>query len=65
MTARIALVAGGAGDLGQAICRELTKAGMRVAVGYAKARERADALAAELGGVALALRAEDENAPAN
>ncbi|MDR2487492.1 MAG: SDR family oxidoreductase [Clostridiales Family XIII bacterium] len=64
MMARVALVAGGTGDIGQAICRELARMGMRVAVGYAKARERADTLAAELGGMAVTLRAEDENAPA-
>ncbi|MDR1887930.1 MAG: 3-oxoacyl-ACP reductase FabG [Zoogloeaceae bacterium] len=64
MPPRIALVAGGTGDLGQAICRELARAGMRVAVGYAASRERAEALAEELDGMALALRAEDARAPA-
>jgi NAD(P)-dependent dehydrogenase (short-subunit alcohol dehydrogenase family) len=60
---RVALVAGGTGDLGQAICRELARAGMRVAVGYAVSRQRAEALAAELAGMALAVRSEEEHAP--
>jgi NAD(P)-dependent dehydrogenase (short-subunit alcohol dehydrogenase family) len=58
---RAALVAGGAGSLGRAICRELRDAGVGVAVGYARGRERAEALAAELGGIALAVRAEDDD----
>ncbi|MDR0737272.1 MAG: 3-oxoacyl-ACP reductase FabG [Zoogloeaceae bacterium] len=62
MTQRIALVAGGTGDLGQSICLELARAGARVAVGYAHARESADALAKELGGIALAVRAEEDPA---
>jgi NAD(P)-dependent dehydrogenase (short-subunit alcohol dehydrogenase family) len=65
--ASVALVAGGTGDLGAAICRELAQAGMQIAIGYATAGERAEALAGELAGEAMtvALPAEDENAPAN
>ena len=57
---RVALVAGGTGDIGRAICRELHQAGMRVAVGYANSKESAEALASALGGTAVPLRA-DEN----
>ena len=57
---RVALVAGGTGDIGKAICRELRQAGIRVAVGYARSKENAEALASALGGTAVPLRA-DEN----
>jgi 3-oxoacyl-[acyl-carrier protein] reductase len=63
MTTRVALVAGGTGDLGRAVCRELARAGMRVAVGYAVSRHEAETLAAESSGMAIALRAEEEEAP--
>ena len=57
---RVALVAGGTGDIGRAICRELHQAGIRVAVGYANSKESAEALAAALGGTAVLLRADEE-----
>jgi len=61
---RIAVVAGGTGDIGQAICRELHGAGVRVAVGYGASREVAESLAAELEGVAVAVRADEDPAAA-
>ncbi len=61
---RVALVAGGTGDIGRAVCRELHTAGIRVAVGYAALREAAESLAASSGGVAVPLRAgEDPDGP--
>jgi 3-oxoacyl-[acyl-carrier protein] reductase len=45
---KVALVTGGAGGIGSAICRELAKQGAAVVVGYNSSAERAQALAAEL-----------------
>lgn len=49
-----ALVTGGSGGIGSAVARELAAEGARVAIHYHRNREAAEALAAELGGVALA-----------
>ena len=43
------LVTGGAGGLGSAISRSLVKAGGAVAIGYVRNKDRAEALASELG----------------
>ncbi|MCB1554436.1 MAG: 3-oxoacyl-ACP reductase FabG [Xanthomonadales bacterium] len=48
MSARRALVTGGSGDLGGAICRALAASGISVIVHANRHRERADALVAEL-----------------
>lgn len=48
------LVTGGAGGIGAAVCRAFAAEGARVAVHYHRSREAAEALAAALGGVALA-----------
>ena len=48
----VALVTGGGRGIGASIARELTEAGMRVAV-TARTREQAEAVAAEIGGLAL------------
>ena len=45
-----ALVTGGSGGIGTAICRVLASAGYEVAVGYHRRKEAAESLAAELGG---------------
>ncbi len=47
---KIALVTGGSGGIGTAVCRSLAAAGYTVGVGYFRAREKAEALAAEIGG---------------
>ncbi len=49
----VALVTGGTGGIGAAICKELAKNGVTVAVGYHTQRGLAEELAAQLGGVAV------------
>jgi len=48
------LVTGGAGGIGTAVVRRMAAEGARVAVHYRASADAADALAAEVGGVALA-----------
>jgi 3-oxoacyl-[acyl-carrier protein] reductase len=50
---KVVLVTGGARGIGEAISRELARAGARVAVGYRSGQEAADAVAAEIGGTAI------------
>ena len=47
---KIALVTGGSGGIGSAVCRSLASAGWTVGVGYFRSREKAEALAKEIGG---------------
>lgn len=55
----VAVVTGGAGGIGTAVCRALAEADFHVVVGYARSRAQAEALAAELpGGPHLALAAD-------
>lgn len=54
---RVALVAGATGVIGRAVCRELDAVGVSVVCGYANKRREAEALAAELDGFAVELRA--------
>jgi 3-oxoacyl-[acyl-carrier protein] reductase len=49
---KVALVTGGSRGIGAAICRELGRAGARVAVNYRSGREGAEEVADEIGGVA-------------
>jgi 3-oxoacyl-[acyl-carrier protein] reductase len=51
---RIALVTGGSRGIGAAISRELARAGARVAINYRRGSDAAEALAGELGGIAVA-----------
>lgn len=49
MTGNTAFVVGGSGGLGSAICRALAKEWAYVAVGYGRSRDKAEALATEIG----------------
>ena len=62
LAGKAALVTGGAGGIGTAVCRAFVAEGCGVAVHYRTARAAAEALAAELGGVAVGadLRVEAE-----
>lgn len=61
---RVALVTGGSGGIGAAICRALADQGATVAVGYGANASAADRLAGEIGGQAFAADLEDQRAPA-
>jgi 3-oxoacyl-[acyl-carrier protein] reductase len=50
---KVALVTGGSRGIGAAISRELGQAGARVAVNYRSGREAAEAIAEEVGGIAI------------
>lgn len=50
-----ALVTGGSGEIGQAICRKLAENGYCVYIAYANSREKAENLADEIGGTAIKL----------
>ena len=60
---RVALVTGGAGGIGAAICRVLADAGAAVAVGYGSSSSSAEALAGEIGGRAFGADMEDPSGP--
>jgi 3-oxoacyl-[acyl-carrier protein] reductase len=59
----VALVTGGAGGIGAAICRALAGAGSTVAVGYGSSSSSAEQLAEELGGRAFGADLEDPVGP--
>jgi NAD(P)-dependent dehydrogenase (short-subunit alcohol dehydrogenase family) len=50
---RVALVTGGSGGIGAAVCSELAARGAAVAVHYNRNRASADAVAGEIGGIAV------------
>lgn len=50
-----ALVTGGAGGIGEAICRKLASAGYFVYIGYSSSETKASALAEKIGGKAVKL----------
>ena len=52
----VAVVTGGAGGIGSAICRKLAEAGMSVVVGYNRSAESAEKLAKELPGAGHSAR---------
>lgn len=54
-----AVVTGGAGGIGEAICKSLAEDGYYVFVGYASSREKAEKIASETGGEALKLDVTD------
>jgi len=57
---KVVLVTGGAGGIGSACVRAFAAEGARVAVHYRTSRERAEALAGEIGGVAIGADLTDE-----
>ena len=50
---RVAFIMGGAGEIGESVCRALAENGYRVAVGYKTSKAKAEALASEIGGLAV------------
>lgn len=56
---KTAIISGGAGGIGTAVCRTLASAGYKVIVGYNHSKEKAEALATEIGGAALWLDVRD------
>jgi 3-oxoacyl-[acyl-carrier protein] reductase len=50
---KTALITGGSRGIGAACARELARQGCRVVINYVNSREKAEALAAELGGIAV------------
>jgi 3-oxoacyl-[acyl-carrier protein] reductase len=59
---RVALVTGGSRGIGAAISRELAAAGAKLAVNYRSGHEPAEAVAAEVGGIAVAADVGDPEA---
>ncbi|MDO4864863.1 MAG: 3-oxoacyl-ACP reductase FabG [Ruminococcus sp.] len=57
-----ALVTGGAGGIGEAVCRRLAADGYYIHIGYSSSKERAEALADEIGGKTVKL---DVTSPAD
>ena len=55
---RVALVTGGSGGIGHALCIQLAEAGACVAIGYLNREAEAQELAARIGGGAIAVRAD-------
>lgn len=57
---KIALVTGGSGGIGAAVCRELALNGYFVYVGYSSSGEKAARLAYEIGGEAISIDVSDK-----
>lgn len=57
---KTAIVTGGSGDIGEAICRKLAAEGYLVFVGYSRSAERAETVAEEIGGVSLKIDVTDK-----
>ncbi|MDE7226214.1 MAG: SDR family NAD(P)-dependent oxidoreductase [Ruminococcus sp.] len=56
-----ALVTGGSGGIGQAVCAELARNGFHVFVGYSSSAEKAHNIAGNIGGEAVKLNITDKN----
>ena len=57
-----ALVTGGCGGIGEAICKKLANEGYSVYVNYAHSKDKAEKLATEIGGIAVCFDVSDNNA---
>jgi 3-oxoacyl-[acyl-carrier protein] reductase len=57
-----ALVTGGAGGIGEAICRKLASDGYFVYINYNNSKEKAEKIASEIGGQAIHFDVADKNA---
>ena len=57
-----ALVTGGCGGIGEAICRRLAAGGYMVYINYAHSREKAEKIASETGGEAICFDVSDNGA---
>lgn len=57
---KTAIVTGGSGGIGQAICRRLAVDGYSIFVGYSASKEKAELLADEIGGAAVYLDVTDK-----
>ena len=57
-----AVVTGGCGGIGEAICRKLNSDGYFVYVNYAHSKDKAEKLASEIGGEAVCFDVSDKNA---
>ena len=57
-----ALVTGGCGGIGEAICKKLANEGYSVYVIYAHSKDKAEKLATEIGGIAVCFDVSDNNA---
>lgn len=58
---KTALVTGGTGGIGEAICRKLTDDGYYIFINYLKSKKKAEKLAAELGSEAVCFDISDKN----
>lgn len=59
---KVVLVTGGSRGIGAAVCKKFAAEGYLVAVNYEKSREKAEALAEEIGGMAFCADVSDEKA---
>lgn len=57
-----ALVTGGCGGIGEAVCKKLENDGYTVYVNYAHSKERAEKIASEIGGTAICFDVSDNQA---
>ena len=57
-----ALVTGGTGGIGEAICRQLANEGYKVYVNYAHSKDKAKKIASETGGIAVCFDVSDKKA---
>jgi len=58
---KTALITGGSGGIGEAICRQLAADGFKIYVNFAHSREKAERIAEEIGGAAICFDVSDNN----